>query len=156
MQKGEVLSKLLMQFFMIYTATMFATVAFCLLTNPQAEFSLSYFWETALFSLCADLVGLVYYSKNELTRKQARFRTLAHTVLLEVVLMTAGYHIGMYNGWLGAALFFVTVLVVDVFVRLCSYLMDQSTAGQINMRLKQARMEQNDGGQTGGENAKHH
>ncbi len=155
MQKGEVLSKLLMLFFVIYSATMFATVVFCLLTNPQAEFALSYFWETALFALCGDLVGLVYYSKHKLTRKQVRFRTLVHTVLLEVVLMTAGYHIGMYNGWLGAALFFVTVLVVDVFVRLCNYLMDRSTAGQINMRLRQARMEQKNGGQTGEENEKH-
>lgn len=66
-------------------------------------------------------------------------RTAAHTVLLEIVLLTAGRIIGMYQGIAGFLLFAVTILVVDLLVRLFTYLGDRTTAVAINQQLEERR-----------------
>ena len=45
----------------------------------------------------------------------------------------------MYRGVLGGTAFFVTVLLVDLLVRLITYLSDRNTAEEINAQLKQLR-----------------
>ena len=140
MKKREMLRILMVQFFICYTFTMMATIAFTLLsTPPVTELSVSYLWEAAIFSLCAGIPTLLYFSGEELTRKQFWIRTALHTVLLEAVLMAAGYQFGMYRGLGGAVAFFFTVLIVDCAVRLFMFLSDKSTADEINRKLKEQR-----------------
>ncbi len=142
MNKKELFRTVMIQFFICYTLTMLVTVVFAKLNTPDVtEISVNYIWEVAVFSLFAELPSLLYYSKNELSRRQWWVRTVIHTVLIEVVLMTAGYIIGMYKGILGSVAFFFTVLAVDVLVRLFSYLADMTTADTINRKLKERRIQ---------------
>lgn len=130
-----------LQFFVCYACTMLVSVPFCkLLTQPPIkEIPVDYLWQAAVFSLCAILTGLVYYSRRELNRRELTARTALHTILLEIVLMAAGYGFGMYRGWLGGVVFFLTILVVNVMVRLITYLDDRGTAQVINNMLQDRR-----------------
>ena len=140
MNRKELLRMLMNHFFICYTCTMLATILFCNLNTPvTTQLSVSYLWKAAIFSVCADLPAVVYFSKRELSRRQWWIRTAIHTVLVEIVLLTAGYSFGMYTGAGGFILFFFVVLAVDLVVRLVSYLNDRNTADEINARLQQER-----------------
>ena len=140
MNRKDLARTLLMHFFVCYTCTMLATLLFCGLNTPATtELPVSYLWKVALFSLCADLPTVIYYSRNELSRKQWWIRTAIHTALVEIVLLTAGYLLGMYSGILGFILFFFVVLGVDLIVRAVSYLNDKNTADEINAQLQRVR-----------------
>ncbi|MCQ4022074.1 MULTISPECIES: DUF3021 family protein [unclassified Ruminococcus] len=141
MNKNEWIRTLILHFFIIYTGTMFATLAIVSSTDPTTQIPISYLWQAGLFSLAADLTTLVYYSKNELSRKQHWIRTVIHTVLIEIVLMTMGYFIGMYRGFIGGCVMVAVILLVDVFVRFSSYLIDRKTADEINEKLRHRREE---------------
>ncbi len=136
----ELVQMLLMQFFICYTCTMIAAIFFCRLNTPPIErLPVDFLWQAVIFSLCAVLPGVVYLSRERLTRRQLWMRTAAHTVLLEIVLLTAGRIIGMYQGIAGFLLFAVTILVVDLLVRLFTYLGDRTTAVAINQQLEERR-----------------
>ena len=138
----ELMRMIVLQFFICYTCTMAATLFFCGFNQPPVTtLEISYLWQVGIFSIFAVLPGAVYYAREELTQKQWRQRTVVHTVLLEVVLMTAGYLIHMYEGVLGAVFFFVTVLIIDCLVRGLTYLGDQKVAAAINAELKEKREE---------------
>ena len=140
MNKKELLRMILIQYFMCYTLTMLATIVFVSISSPrETTISVSYLWQAAIFSLCAQLPMLLYYSREELSRGQWWLRTVLHTVLLEVILMIAGYQIGMYRRTRGAVLMFLTILIVDLLVRLFTYLSDRSTADAINQKLREQR-----------------
>ena len=140
MNRKGLLRTLMMHFFICYTCTMMATILFCGLNMPRVtELPVSYLWKAALFSICADLPVMVYYSRGELSRRQWWIRTASHTVLVECVLLAAGYFFGMYKGVLGFVLFFFVILTVDLIVRAVTFLNDKNTADEINARLKQER-----------------
>lgn len=136
----------LLTFLTTYTCTIFLTVPFCkLFTQPPVDVvPVDFLWQAGIFSLCALLPGAVYLSKRTLTSRQLFLRTVAHTVLLEIVLMAAGYLIGMYRGWIGAAVFFIIILMVDGVVRLVVYLYDRDIAQTINVVLRRRRRERED------------
>lgn len=142
MNRKTIISILISQFFIIYTASMLVTLLFVYISNPTIiSLPTEYLWQVALFSLAADLITLVYYSKNELSRKQFWIRTVIHTVLLEIILMIIGYRIGMYSGFFSGCLMVLIILVVDAFVRFITYLSDRRTADIINEKLKIRREE---------------
>ncbi|MGN0695162.1 MAG: DUF3021 family protein [Oscillospiraceae bacterium] len=142
MNKKETVRMLINHFFIIYTCTMFAAILFCSLNDPKTtEIEVSFLGYAGIFSLCADLPSLVYLSDKELTKKGWWIRTAVHTVLLEIVLLTVGYKLGMYSGILGFALFFMMVLLIDAIVRIITYINDISTAEKINGQLKKRRGE---------------
>ena len=76
---------------------------------------------------------MVYYFKHP---QNIALKSIIHTILLEMILLTAGYHIGMYHDLCGGCIFFITVLVVDVLVRIFNYLNDRHMAIEINKALK--------------------
>lgn len=140
MNRKETLRMLVNHFFIIYTCTMFATILFCSLNDPKTtEIDVSFLGYAGIFSLCADLPTLVYLSDKELTKKGWWIRTAIHTGLLEIVLLTVGYKLGMYSGVLGFVLFFGMIIFVDAIVRLVTYVNDISTAEKINGQLKKRR-----------------
>lgn len=144
MNRKELLHMLINHFFICYTCTMLMTVVFCHLNTPvTTAVPVSYLWKAALFSICADLPVLVYYSRKELSRKQWWIRTVIHTILVETVLLTAGHFLGMYGGVGGFILFFFVILAVDMIIRFVSYLNDMNTADEINARLQQERRGRN-------------
>lgn len=140
MNKKELVNMLINHFCVIYTCTMFATIMFCRMNDPvTTELSVSFLWQAGIFSLCADLPSVVYYSKKELSKKEWWIRTAIHTGLLEIVLMTVGYLLGMYSGVLGFILFFIVIIMVDGIVRLVTFMNDRNTAEKLNGQLRKNR-----------------
>ncbi|MBQ6888423.1 MAG: DUF3021 family protein [Lachnospiraceae bacterium] len=130
---------LIRQYFVIYTGSMIATFCFCMAFYPEDSLPVSYPAWMLLFSLCGTLPGAVFYSKNELTKKQWYIRRVIHVVLLEAVLLVAGNILGMYEGLSGGFWFAITVLAVYVFVNFITFWMDQKTAEELNKKLKERR-----------------
>ena len=133
MDKNEMIHTITIQYFVIYTLSMFATILFCHIDQPQIKMlSVSYLGEVAVFSFLACLPTTIYYSKSQ----NVLVKTIIHTILLEIILLIAGYQIGMYEDVLGGLLFFFTILLVDILVRLINYLNDCHLANEINKALK--------------------
>lgn len=68
-------------------------------------------------------------------------RIVIHAVLLEILLPTAGWFIGMWRGVGGFFIFFVTVLVVDASIFGITYLKTSVEAGSINSALNKRKLE---------------
>ena len=133
MDKNEMIHTITIQYFVIYTLSMFATILFCHIDQPQIKMlPVSYLGEVAVFSFLACLPTTIYYFKFH----NVLVKDILHTILLEIILLTAGYKIGMYGDILGGCLFFFTILVVDFLVRLFNYLNDRHLANEINKALK--------------------
>lgn len=134
MDKNEMIHTMTIQYFVIYTLSMIATILFCYIDQPQIKMiSVNYLAQVAVFSLIACLPTMVYYFKHP---QNIAVKNIIHTILLEMILLTAGYHIGMYHDLFGGCIFFITVLVVDVLVRIFNYLNDRHMAIEINKALK--------------------
>lgn len=130
------------RFLLTYGFTMLATAFFCITFQLGDTIEVVYLGQAALFSICANAVSLVYFSKHELSEKEWMTRTGIHTVLLEIVLLTFGHWCNMWNGPVQGFVFFVVVLLVDVGVSLLEYGQNAVTARELNQRLKERR-EQN-------------
>ncbi len=140
MSLKELLRRIAMQFFVTYTATMAITIIILKYSpGEQPEITVDFLRRMMLFSLCAVLPGIVYYSKGELSKKQWWIRTAVHTVLLETVLLSMGAFWGMYQGIGGMVLFAAIILAVDLFVGGVSYINDRGTADEVNKALKERR-----------------
>lgn len=137
----EVMRIFFVHFFIIYTATMFATLFVCMSSNPGVVFGIEYIWQTGLFSLAADLPIFIYCTKSPLSKRQFWIRTALHTMVQEAVLLPIGYAIDMYDNTLGGVIIAFVILAVNVFVRTVSYLMDRHTADAINRFLKEKRVD---------------
>lgn len=136
---GTQLGILARDFVLIYGLTMMVTWAWCRVLWLDVELGVTYLENILLFSLGAALPRLVYLSKRELTETQLLIRTLIHTVVLTVVLLTMGHYIGMWRTWREGILFFCCILGVDVLVRLLGYGGAAADAAAINRKLKERR-----------------
>ena len=133
MNKKELMHTMLVEYFVIYNLSMMCTILFCYFNQPQIKMlPVSYLGEVAVFSFLACLPTTIYYSKSQ----NVLVKTILHTLLLEIILLIAGYQIGMYEDVLGGLLFFFIILVVDILFRLFNYLNDCHLANEINKALK--------------------
>lgn len=133
MNKKELMHTIFVEYFVTYNLSMMCTILFCYFNQPQIKMiPVSYLGQVAVFSLLACLPTIVYCFKL----KNVMVKDILHTILLEVILLNAGYEIGMYHDLFGGCLFFVTVLVVDILVRIFNYLNDCHMANEINKALK--------------------
>ena len=136
------IANFLKRFVVIYGLTMLASFGFCLVFNPGVTVNVvDYFGACILFSALADATSLVYLSRHELSGREWWIRTVIQCILLELVLLPAGYYIGMWRGLTGGIVFFAIVLVVRFCVELVGYGQDYADASDVNERLRQRREE---------------
>ena len=136
------IANFLKRFVVIYGLTMLASFGFCLVFNPGVTVNVvEYFGACILFSALADVTSLVYLSSHELSGREWWIRTVIQCILLELVLLPAGYYIGMWQGMIGGIVFFGIVLVVRFCVELVGYGQDYADASDVNERLRQRREE---------------
>ncbi|MDE7087348.1 MAG: hypothetical protein K2O67_04050 [Clostridia bacterium] len=136
----QLLKTFCFHYVLIYGLTMMATF-FWSLAAGDSSVPLDYFWKIMIFSLVADLPVFVYWSKKELTSKQTLVRIIIHGILLEILLPTAGWFIGMWRGVGGFFVFFATVLIVDASIFGITYLKASVEAGNINSALRRRKSE---------------
>ncbi len=135
----EFIRTLVRNFFVIYTGSMFATFCFCTVFYPDTKLEISYILWMFVFSLCADLPSLVFYSKKELSKVQFRIRQVFHLLLLEAVLLTAAGIYGMYHGLFEGFCFGLLVVCVYVGIVLVLYWLDWGVANVMNKKLRGRR-----------------
>ena len=136
------IANFLKRFVVIYGLTMLASYAFCLVFNPGVTVNVvDYFGACILFSALADVTSLVYLSRHELSGREWWTRTAIQCVLLELVLMPAGYYIGLWQGTTGGSVLSAIVLGVRFCVELVGYGQDYADASDVNERLRQRREE---------------
>ena len=135
------LENFLKRFVVIYGYTMLATWVICICFNSDAQLGVSFFGNMIVFSLCADITGLVYISPRELTEREWWIRALIQLLLLEAILMPLGHLFGMWGGSLGFIMFFLMIALVDAGVHLIEYKRNAVVAKDLNQRLKERREE---------------
>lgn len=143
MNVKQILKTFCFHFFLIYGLTVIVSFFWCFAVGDKC-IPIDFFWKIMLFSLVADLPVFVFWSRRELTSRQTLIRIIIHGVLLEILLPTAGYFIGMWHDVGGFFIFFVVVLVVDASVFGITFLMTSVEAGSINSALKKRRSEKNE------------
>ena len=140
MDKKEIIHRMATQYFVIYNFTMIATIIFCHFGYPKMEMiNISYLGQIVVFSLLGCLPTILYYSKDPNKPQNILLRDALHTLLLEIILLLAGYKIGMYHTIESGFAFCLTILIVDVFVRFTNYINDKHMAEEINKALKKRR-----------------
>ncbi|MDK2807622.1 MAG: hypothetical protein PWP24_355 [Clostridiales bacterium] len=135
----EIKKALIFDYFVIVTGSLFGTVAYCAVLEPDAVFTLDYFIWIFIFSAMGDLPLLLFYSKKELTEKEFRGRMLLHFIVLEIVLLVAAYQMDMYHTLPGGIYFAGIVAIVYGLVRFVGHQIDCKTALKMNERLFRIR-----------------
>ncbi len=129
----SLLRMMIRHFFIIYTGSILGTVVYCLIFCRDEMYGIDYFIRIFFLSVLGDLPLLVFYSKEELSRKQMAKRWGIHFCLLEAVLMAAGKYLGLYHVFLWeGVVFFLIVAMVYLIVVFFGVVIDMVTAEQMN------------------------
>lgn len=142
MDKKELIHRMATQYFVIYNFTMIATLIFCHFAYPKMTMiNLSYLGQIMIFSLLGCFPTAIYYTKDPNKPQNMLLRDGIHTFFLEIILLIAGYKIGMYHTIESGFAFCLTILIVDAFVRMTNYINDKHMAEEINKVLKNRKEE---------------
>ena len=135
MNLGDFLRKNLMRFFIIVTCVSIAIGLIGLIYEPNRQFGYEAYFSPIIFGLIGVLPSIVTYSKKELTIKQMKTRKVLQLIVLEGMVMSFGYVMGIMkdNMMLSLAL---AVLVVFIMVHLISWIIDYKEAEKLNEDLK--------------------
>lgn len=133
----DILKRMVIHYFIIFTGTMFATYIYCSFFYPDLTIDLHYLSQFMGFALVGDLPLLVFYSKHELTDRQIKVRYAIHFLLLELVLTVTAYKLEFYQNCFEASAFCFAVLVIYMLVRVVNFFLDKKTAKSINERLRE-------------------
>ena len=123
-------------FFIISTGVLFISSLSNLLFEGNGPLSPELPWEIFLTGILGALPSLLFYFKNEPTKKQFRVRTIIHFIVIETVVMTEGALFEWYGRFADALVLFVVIFAVYLFVWAYSYFMNMHLARDINAALK--------------------
>ncbi len=121
-------------FFMITVGVLFCTSA-ANLVYEDITYPAWYTWMIMLTGVVGALPTLLFYFKEEPTRKQFIVRVILHYIVIEILIMTLGYIFGWYSDFIGGLIIFGMILIVYGFVWFFSILTDINSARGINDAL---------------------
>ena len=131
------------RFVMMYGIIMICTFFMCLFFNPTSELPVvSFFGRIIIFTVLAMTSLVVYYSKDELTKKQWWIRTILHTIVLEVVLLPLAHHWEFCYNKLDGIMYASFILAGKILWHLIDFGIRAKTAAQINEKIRKRKMEQ--------------
>ena len=135
MSQGDFLRKNLMDFFIIVTCVSVVIGLLGLIYEPHRQFGYEAYFSPLIFGVIGVLPSLVTYSKKELTVKQMKVRKVIQLIILEGLVLTFGYFMGVMkvNMMVSVA---SSVLVVFLMVHLITWIIDSKKAAQLNEDLK--------------------
>ena len=134
-----ILKNMVSNYFVIFTGTMLGTLVFCLVFEPNDQFSLAYLGWMFFFSLIGDLPLLVFWTNKNLSNRQWAVRMICHALLLETVLLILGYKLEMYDTFVEGCFFALIVAGVYVLVRFLGFRSDIKLARELNERVKEIK-----------------
>ncbi len=135
------IKKIMMSFFISLTCITGAMALIGMLFEPSVRFGYEAFLSPFIFGTLGTLPMLVKYSKKELTIKQTIMRSAMHLMLLEAVILTSLYLVGLLTSIPMAISLGVSILLIDVTVNLVLWIQDSRTAKQFNEALQKLQRE---------------
>ena len=141
MDLKALIRKFILQLAYIIAGAFVCTAAYCSVFPVGKIDVADFMWRILFFCFLTELPVVVYYSRRNLSRREWNIRTGIHTVLLVLIMLTAGKALRLYRGVSDGLILAAIVLLIDGFVRIMTYLKDLSTADEINKKLKEKRKE---------------
>lgn len=129
-----------MDFFLSTTGICIAMGVTGVIFAPEQRFGYEAFFSPPIFGLLASFLGVVTYSRKELTFKQVVARRALYLLLLEVMVFALNYWNGAYtSGAAVAVAVAASVLVIFITVNLVLWLNDSRSAREFNRELAEFR-----------------
>ncbi len=130
----DIIKMIVTDFFVICVSILFFTSVLNYFNG--AEFlPINFPFEIMLTGILTAIPSMFFYFKNEPTKKQFYIRMFFHFCVIELIVMAEGALLGWYNDLPGAAVIFVTVILVYAVVVLYTIFQNLSTAKNINEAL---------------------
>lgn len=131
------------RFIMVYGVIMICTFFMCLFFNPTSELPVvSFCGRIIIFTILAMATLVVYYSKDELSKKQWWIRTIIHTIVLEVLLLPLAHHWEFWYNWIDGIIYASFILAGKILWHLIDFGISAKTAAQINEKIRERKKEQ--------------
>lgn len=137
MNEKSKLSELIMSFCICTTGITILEGVLGMLLYPDEMITYKAFFSPPLFALFSVLLGVVTWSKKELSVKQVLIRQLLHLVLIEVMVFGTNYLAGYVFPLTISLILAVGIAVVFVAVYVILWLLDRRSAMLFNAKLKQ-------------------
>lgn len=134
--KTFLVKKVMMSFFISTTCITAAMALIGMVFEPSTKFGYDAFLSPLIFGALATLPMLAKYSRGELSIRQTVLRGVIHWILLEVVLLTSLYLLGLLTSLSLALSLAASILVIDVMVNLVLWIQDTRTAKEFNGALR--------------------
>lgn len=136
MKHKEIWIDFVMSFFVITACITILEGVLGAVFLPDVRFGYSAFFSPPFFGLLSTLLGIVGYSKNELTVRQAFFRKILHLILIEVMVFGLNILSGNIFEFKLCLTMVLGIAVVYLTVNAVLWVNDQKSAERFNQNLK--------------------
>ena len=135
MSFGEFLRKQLMYYFIIVTIVTLVIGILGLIYEPDQRFGYESYFSPLIFGLIGVLPSFVTYSRKELTMKQTIVREILQLILIEVMILSFSYFMGILKREMVGSMIFA-ILTVFVAVNCIDWLISNKNAKKLTEYLK--------------------
>ena len=134
----EFLNKTLRDFFTITAGCFLATTIYCTIFYQNVTFNLPGLWSIALMALVTTLPHFIFFSREELGKKQMLTRQIIHACVLLGILLTFAYTLGWIDrsSIIQPIVFILLSGLVYFSVGFLSFHHDKKVAERLNTGLK--------------------
>lgn len=136
--------KNVMMSFFVSIACICASMALIgMVFEPEIRFGYEAFLSPLIFGAVAAIPSLVQYSKKDLTLKQTAFRNVLHFILLEVVILSVTYFMGIITSVSMAVSLCFSIFIIYLVVTIVIWVNDKRIAKEFNDALKKMQTNYN-------------
>lgn len=130
------IKKVMISFFISVTCICMAMALIGLTFEPNTRFGYEALLSPLIFGAIASLPTLVKYSRRDLSFKQAAIRNVIHFILLEVVILSVLFFMGILTGLSMALSLGISIFIIDLTVNLVMWINEKRIADEFNNALK--------------------
>lgn len=131
----EIIKEVIKDFFIITVAMLFVVSlanSIALIDYYPPDFP----WIVMGTGAVTSLPSLLFYFKEEPTKRQYRIRIAIHFCVIQAIVMTEGFLLNWYTNLLMALVIFAMITAVYLLTFIFSYITSTNTANSINESLK--------------------
>lgn len=139
MNTETLIKAMVRSFFIIVVGIVTGNYVMCLLFSPDAVMPVKQFGEILLCAVLSDLPFVIFYSRQELSKKQMLIRHVIHGVVLLAVLIAVArvWNWIDFTNLFEVTFFLLIIAMVYIAVYVAAYMADKKTADELNKGLKE-------------------
>lgn len=140
------LKEMLLEFLAITAGITISTTVFCTIFDYNIYFGIGLLWQIVGLSFLCTLLGIIYVSKRELTKKQMLSRQIIHMGVLLILILFLAYR----WQWIDAHSVIQPIVIIIMFLGVYSmvtyvtYIRDKKVAMMLNERLQKFKQKNMD------------